>query len=171
MIRSHIWELCSFPVHSLLLCTFQIIFDLSVQINCAISECFLFQFSIKKKSCASCLCLTVWFGIYWATVSVIYKVANDNRGGCLHHGLSLVGHMKGLSWWSAGEATTSGAVRSAWLMCGLTGISWFDQLIFFEKWYTDLHDFAEFCYYTCSNYSISVAFVWFFFYFLNFFNF
>lgn len=76
---------------------------------------FSFPIFYQKKSCASCLCLTVWFGIYGATVSVIYKVANDNRGGCLHHGLSLVGHMKGLSWWSAGEATTSGAVRSAWL--------------------------------------------------------
>ena len=134
---------CSFPVHSLLLCTFQIIFDLSVQIICAISECFLFQFSIKKKSCASCLCLTVWFGIYWATVSVIYKVANDNRGGCLHHGLSLVGHMKGLSWWSAGEATTSGAVRSAWLH----GVyfDWYYMIwstYRFEIWYTDLHDFV-----------------------------
>jgi hypothetical protein len=54
----------------------------------------------------------------------------------------VVGHMEVLLGWRAREAATSGAVRSAWLMCGLTGITWFDQLIFFEKWYTDLHDFV-----------------------------
>jgi hypothetical protein len=44
---------------------------------------FSFPSFYQKKSCASCL--TRWFDIYWTTSSVIYKAANDSRGGGLYH--------------------------------------------------------------------------------------